>query len=366
LRAQLQATVNEVVGAWDRYEITTGVKAIIRFVVDDLSNWYVRLSRSRFWAPDREADAAAVAVLRDALVTVCRLLAPAAPFASDWMHRALEGTSVHLAQLPAVAEAGERELRQAMDAIRTLASLARAAREEAGLRVRQPLAAMRVAVPPGMRTPVFESLLDELAREVNVRRVEVVGADTELVRLAGKANFRALGKRYGKRTPDAARIASALEPPMLRLLEQGQAVRVEAEGETWEFFPEDVAVERAVATDWAVQSEGPFVAALDPSLTDALRQEGLARELVNRIQRLRKDAGYSYTTRIAVAVQGDGAVLEAARIHGDFIQGETLARQLTFGQAGWTADRQEEVAIDDHKATLAVVRVHDGQDAAHD
>ncbi|HEX9166679.1 MAG TPA: isoleucine--tRNA ligase [Gemmatimonadales bacterium] len=365
LRAQLQATVNEVVDAWDRYEVSTGVKAIIRFVVDDLSNWYVRLSRSRFWAPDQEADPAAVATLRDALVTVSRLLAPAAPFASDWMHRALTGTSVHLAPMPAAADAGESDLRRAMEAIRTLASLARAAREEAGLRVRQPLTAMRVAVPPGVRGESFDALLGALAQEVNVKRVEPVGADTDLVRLTGKGNFRALGKRYGKRTPEAARVAATLDPASLRALEQGQAVRVGADGETWEFLPEDVTVERAVATDWVVQSQGPFVVALDPALTDDLRREGLGRELVNRIQRLRKEAGYNYTTRIAVAVAGDPAVLEAARVHGDFLQGETLARRLEFGPPGWTPDRQEEVAIDDHKATLAVVRVHDGQDAAH-
>jgi isoleucyl-tRNA synthetase len=364
LRAQLQATVNEVVEAWERYQLTAGVKAIIRFVVDDLSNWYVRLSRSRFWAPGQEADPAAVAVLRDALVTVCRLLAPAAPFASDWIHRSLTGTSVHLAAMPAPADPGEPALRNAMDAVRTLASLARAAREEAGLRVRQPLAAMRVAVPPGVRGPHFDALLAELAREVNVKRVETVEADTDLVRLTGKGNFRALGKRYGKRTPDAARVAGTLDAAALRTLEQGGPVRVESGGETWEFLPEDVTVERAVASDWVVQSQGPFVVALDPALTGDLRLEGIGRELVNRIQRLRKEAGYSYTTRIAVAVTGDPAVLEAARVHGDFLQGETLARRLEFGLPGWTPDRQEEVAIDDHKATLAVVRVHDDQEAA--
>jgi isoleucyl-tRNA synthetase len=222
-----------------------------------------------------------------------------------------------------------------------------------------------VAVPPGVRGEAFDALLEVLAREVNVKRVEPVGAETDLVRLTGKGNFRTLGKRYGKRTPEAARAVAALDGASLRALEQGQPVQVVVDGETWEYQPEDVTVERAVATDWVVQSQGPFVVALDPSLTDDLRREGLGRELVNRIQRLRKEAGYSYTTRIAVAVAGDPAVLEAARVHGDFLQGETLARQLEFGAPGWTPDRQEDIAIDDHKATLAVVRVHDGQDAAH-
>jgi isoleucyl-tRNA synthetase len=365
LRSQLQATVNQVVDAWEGYQITDGVKAIMRFVVDDLSNWYVRLSRARFWAPDQTADPAAVAVLRDALITVSRLLAPAAPFASDWIHRALTGESVHLARFPERMEPGHARLRETMSAVRTLASLARAAREAAGLRVRQPLAGMRVAVPAGVRGPAFDQLVETLAREVNVRQVELVGAETDLVRLGGKANFRTLGKRYGKRTPEAAAAVAALGADRLRALEGGEQVRVELDGDVWEYFPEDVAVERAVATDWVVQSEGPFVVALDPVLTDDLRSEGIARELVNRVQRLRKDAGYTYTTRIAIAVDGDEPVRDAVRVHGDFIRSETLARRLDLGAPAWEPDRQEEVVIDDHKASLAVARLRDGLDAVY-
>ena len=159
LLASLQRTVNEVVHAWESYEITSGVKATMRFVVDDLSNWYVRLSRDRFWAPGREADPNAVAVLREALLTVSRLIAPAAPYASDWVHRALAGTSVHLAPFPVAAPVAEEGLSSAMDAVRTLASLARAARDEAGIRVRQPLARLRVAVPGAVRGPEFDALM---------------------------------------------------------------------------------------------------------------------------------------------------------------------------------------------------------------
>ncbi len=363
LLAALQDTVNRVHAAYDGYEVTAAVKALMRFVVDDLSNWYVRLSRARFWAPDRRADPAAVATLRQALVTVCRLLAPAAPFVSDWVHRALTGESVHLAPFPAPAPAGEGELREAMDGIRTLASLARAAREEAGLRVRQPLATLRVAVPAAVRTPAFEALLDLLAREVNVRRVEVVGAETDLVRLTGRANFRTLGKRYGKRTPEAAAAVAALDPEALRALEAGGAVRVTHGGDAWEVQPEDVTVERVVATDWAVQSAGPYVAAVDPTLSDDLRREGLARELVNRIQRLRRDAGYAYTTRIALFVEGPAPVLEALRVHDAFIRTETLARELEVGTPG-AADRVEDVLIDNHAVTIAVAKRSDGARAA--
>ena len=365
LLAALQRTVNEVVEAWERYQVTAGVKALMRFVVDDLSNWYVRLSRARFWAPDREADPAAVATLHHALVTVSRLLAPAAPFASDWLHRALTGESVHLADFPRSAAVGDSRLREAMDAVRTLASLARAAREEGGIRVRQPLTCMRVALPQALTGRAFDELLDLLRQEVNVHRIEVVGAETDLVRLAGKANFRSLGKRYGKQTPAAAAAVVHLLPDQLRRLEAGNTVEILEGGQRFEYLPEDVTVERLVASDWLVQSAGSFVAALDPTLTDDLRREGIARELVNRIQRLRKDAGYSYATRIAIAIDGPQAVQEAVQLHGDFIRSETLARRIYLGAPAGPPDRSEDVAIDDHTVTIAVERVPDGPVATH-
>jgi isoleucyl-tRNA synthetase len=365
LLAALQRTVNEVVESWEGYQITAGVKALMRFVVDDLSNWYVRLSRARFWAPDRDADPAAVATLHHALVTVSRLLAPVAPFASDWLHRALTGDSVHLADFPRAAAVDEPRLSAAMEAVRTLASLARAAREDGGIRVRQPLACMRVALPLAVTGREFDQLLDLLRQEVNVHRIEVVGAETDLVRLAGKANFRSLGKRYGKQTPVVAAAVPRLLPEQLRRLEAGEAVELEDEEHRYQYLPEDVTVERLVASDWLVQSAGSYVAALDPNLTEDLRREGIARELVNRVQRLRKEAGYSYATRIAIAIDGPPAVQEAVQLHGDFIRGETLARRIYLGAPSGPPDRIEDVAIDDHTVTIAVERVHDGPVATH-
>ena len=356
LRSRLEATVAEVTAAWERYDPTTGVRAIIDFVVDDLSNWYVRLSRARFWAPDREADPAAVRTLHDALLAVSRLLAPAAPFASDWLHRALTGASVHLARFPEAAGGRDEALEVAVATVRQLASLARAAREERNLRVRQPLRRMRVAVPPHADGPRFRDLLPLLAQEVNVREVEVVASDAELVRLRAKPNFRTLGKRYGKRTPEAAAASARLTPEQLRALEAGQSVRLNGDGALWEYGPEDVTVERQVVSDWPVQSAGSYVAALDPELTEPLRREGLARELVNRIQRLRKDAGYEYTTRIEVSIAGPAPLLDAARDHEGVIRSETLARVLHLGAAVPASDRQESLDIDGHQAVIAVQR----------
>ncbi len=360
LLSRLAATVSEVTAAWEAYNPTVGVRAIQSFVVDDLSNWWLRQSRSRFWAPDREADPAAVGLLHESLVTISRLLAPAAPFVSDWIHRALTGESVHLARFPKAGAERDLELESAMASVRRLASLARAAREERNLRVRQPLRQMKVAVPRVQDTAGFRGVLPLLAQEVNVREVEVVSSDAELVRLRARPNFRELGKAFGKDTQAAAKAAASLSADQLRALESGAPVSHQVNGAAFEFLPEQVTVEREVATDWLVQSSGSFVAALDPVLTEDLIGEGLAREVVNRVQRLRKDAGYPYTARIALWVDGAPRIVDAVRTHADYIRGETLARDLHPGARAAASDRQETVEIDGHSVVLAVVRHQDG------
>ena len=320
LLSRLDATTEAVRGAWGGYDPTAGTRTIIGFV-DELSNWYVRVNRARFWAVDSVADPAALATLHEALVAVSRLLAPAAPFLSDWLHRALTGTSVHLARFPQSSGRRDPSLEAGMEAVRRLASLARAAREEQGLRVRQPLARMQVAVPAAARGAALDELLELLRIEVNVKTVEVVASDTDLVRLTAKPNFRSLGKRHGKRTPAVAAAAARLDAGQLRGLERGEQATLDVDGEPATYLPEDVVVEREVASDWMVASDGPYVAALDPRLDEALRQEGLAREVVNRVQRLRKEAGYVYTDRIGLWISGDAPVLDAVRGHAAFHSG---------------------------------------------
>ena len=358
IRSRLAATVAAVGSAWQGYHPTAGVRAIMDFVVEDLSQWWIRQSRARFWAPDHDAEPAAVRTLYDALKTVACLLAPAAPFTSDWLHRSLTGASVHLASFPSPVDPRDEELEAAMSAVRRLASLARAAREERNLRVRQPLERMKVAVPRQADGAQFRGMLGLLAQEVNVRQIEVVASATDLVRLKARPNFRTLGKRYGKRTPEAAAAAGRLSPEQLRALEQGQSVTLNggAGGDAWEYGPEDVSVEREVTTDWLVQSAGSFVAALDPVLTEELKGEGLARELVSRIQRLRKDAGYQYTDRIVVWIEGAPDLLAAVHTHGAFIRAETLARELQLEPPEHTPDRRETLELEGYQVIVSVAR----------
>jgi isoleucyl-tRNA synthetase len=246
-----------------------------------------------------------------------------------------------------------------MEAVRRLASLARAAREDRGLRVRQPLARMQVAVPAAAQGPALGELLELLRIEVNVKEVDVVASDTELVRLRARPNFRSLGKRFGKRTPAVAAAAAGLGADQLRALERGESAELEVDGERATVLPEDVVVERDVASDWLVASEGPYVAALDPRL-----DEELAREVVNRVQRLRKEAGYVYTDRIGLWIAGEGPVLDAVRGHAAFIQGETLARRLELGRRAPKPDLEQEVEIEGQGVLVGVQRYLDGQNGA--
>ncbi|HEX9690777.1 MAG TPA: isoleucine--tRNA ligase [Gemmatimonadales bacterium] len=364
LATRLGAVVRAVHDAWDAYDMTTGVRALMDFCDHDLSNWYVRINRSRFWAPDADADPAALATLYEAMHVVSRLLAPAAPFLSDALFRRLTGDSVHLASFPRPRGPADPALEPAMDAVRRLATLARAARERAGLRVRQPLGAMKVAVPAAVRGPAFDEFVGLLSREVNVKSIEVTGSDTELVELRGRPNFRSLGKVYGKSTPAAAAATKELRADHLRQLEGGTAVVIAAaDGVTYSYQPEDVVVERAVLTDWLVQSDGPFVIALDPTVTPALASEGVAREIVNRVQRLRKDAGYDYNTRIAVSFSGPDEVLQAAVTHEGFIARETLARRVAIGEDLGSFDARQVVEVQGQTVAIAVQRVTDAEAA---
>ena len=195
-----------------------------------------------------------------------------------------------------------------------------------------------------------------LSAEVNVRDITIVESDESLVELKAKPNFRTLGKVYGKETPLAAKAASRLTRSQLQELETGVTQRVESGGKVFEYGPDDVVVEREVKTDWLVQSEGAYVAAIDPVLTPELKSEGTAREVVNRVQRLRKEAGYDYNTRIVLGIAGSDELAAAAEAFRAVIQDETLARRLDIGSEAASPDVRDDVSIDGQQTILSVRR----------
>ncbi|MFQ5537405.1 MAG: isoleucine--tRNA ligase [Gemmatimonadota bacterium] len=333
LLSRLNSLVRKVTEELDDYQITRAYRALGDFVVEDLSNWYVRRSRSRFWGNVEDADArAAFRTLWEALREVSLLAGPAVPFTADWLHRALTGESVHLQRYPAPSGAADRGLEEDMEAARTLVSLGRAAREEVRVRVRQPLRTVH-AVLPGGRT-LDEDLLEVVRDELNVKEVRFLSDAQELVRFTARPNYRALGRRFGKQTQEAADAIRALEPEALADFREGRPVTLSVGGSEHTLEAEDLEVVQEAAGDLVVKGEGRFTVALDPTLDDELRAEGLARELVNRIQRLRKDAGLQVTDRIRLRICGPEEVAAAARAHGAFIAGETLATEVAVDGEG--------------------------------
>ncbi|HEU4989305.1 MAG TPA: isoleucine--tRNA ligase [Gemmatimonadaceae bacterium] len=356
--SRLAAVEAEVDDALERYDATSAARALIRFVDDDVANWYVRLSRARFYDVDGDDNRAAFATLHEVLVATCRLVAPFAPFLSDWMHRELTGGSVHLA--PYVrADAPPRDdgLERAMAAVRMLATLGRAAREDAGVKVRQPLTRL-VCVAPDVPEETLTPLVGLLASELNVKRVDFARTGDALVTLEAKPNFRALGKKFGKLTPLAAQAIQAFTSDELRAFLGGRPLAVSAGGESHELEADDVTIVRRASGDLVVQEEAGFFAALDPAVTPELRLEGTARELISRIQRLRKDSGLAVSDRIVLYVGGDAGVEAAVRAHGEWIGREVLATRVVWRADGVTEDQatMPTVAFDETTARIAITK----------
>src|SRR5262245_24965067 len=341
--ARLENVADEALTAFDA---TTAARAIIEFVDDDLANWYVRLNRSRFYDTEGADNRAAFATLYEVLGSVCRLMAPIAPFVSDWIHRELTGESVHLAPFVAPrAEPAEPTLDTAMEAIRTLARLGRAAREDAGIKVRQPLSRM-VVVAPHIPDASLEPLTPLLSIELNVKQVEIARSGDALVTLEAKPNFRALGKKFGKKTPLAAQAVAAFTSDELRAFLRGEPLVVSVEGDSHELVPDDMTIVRRASGDLVVQEDGGFFAAIDPTVTPELKLEGYARELISRVQRMRKESGFAVSDRIALTVAGGSEVKAVIDTHGAWIADEVLATELGFVALGDSELRRDMLTID--------------------
>jgi isoleucyl-tRNA synthetase len=361
LRSRLTGLVSEVAAAFDRYDLTPAVRAIGEFVVDDLSNWYVRRGRDRFWGSGDRADTHhAFATLAEALATVSRLMAPVTPFLADWLHRAIRGESVHLARFPEPDPSlRDPELERGMEAVRTMASLGRAAREGVRIRVRQPLGVLHAFVPSGI------DLSDELVRvlrdELNVKTVRFVATAEELVRLEAKPSFRSLGQRFGSRTQEAAAGIRALSPDALAAFGRGDEVYIDIAGESHRLLSEDLEVRKVALGGLAVESGDGFVVALDPTIDEPLRLEGMARELVNRIQRLRRDSGLEVSDRIRLWIGGDPDARAAAEMHRGYIAGETLAVAVDLNGVPDGLDvAARDVELDGVGAQIALARAPAG------
>jgi isoleucyl-tRNA synthetase len=347
--SRLSATVEVVRERLDNYDATNAGRAIADYL-DELSNWYIRRSRRRFW----DGDEPAFAVLRTCLVTVAQLLAPFCPFVSDEIYDNLDGAaaSVHLTDFP---EPGTRdqELEQEMAIARETVRLGLAARAQAKLKVRQPLRAA-VVVATGREREAIERLADVVQEELNVRELRFVSEADELGSVEIKPNYRSLGPRFGKQMPTVAAAIAGLDADRAAsALRNGGRVAIDVAGTDHELGNEDLLVAMKPLEGYQVEREGTHGVALELAVDDELRVEGWAREIVHAIQAARRDAGLEVSDRIALTLGGDQALLEAARSHEPYVTGETLATSVSYDSG---TDGGRPVRIDGRELRVAVAR----------
>jgi isoleucyl-tRNA synthetase len=361
--AELNDTVRETTDALDRFDATRGGQRIERFV-DDLSNWYVRRSRRRFWRSGEDADTqAAFLTLWECLVTVAQITAPYTPFVADEIYTNLMSrvddapTSVHLSDWPETHdERNDDELRFQMALVRKLVGLGRAARTEAKVRVRQPLARALVVMPV-TETGHLETLRSLVAEELNVKEIEVAERLEELVTYSVKPNFRALGPRLGKNVKAvAASLARCDAQRIVQALETEGKASIDANGETIELSSEELDVRIEGRSGFSLAREGAYGVALDVDLTDELINEGIAREVIRGVQEFRKTAGLSVEDRIDLWLQTDSETVSGAlRAHGSLIAAEVLARSLENGTPPEDIDT-EVLSLDQGEVAAALRR----------
>jgi isoleucyl-tRNA synthetase len=349
IRSRLASTVAEVRDRLEAFDATLGGRAIAAFV-DDLSNWYVRRSRPRFW----RSEPAAFDTLRDCLVTVAHLLAPFCPFVADEVYDNLDGSepSVHVCDFPVPGER-DRELELDMEVAREAVRLGQAARAQAKLKLRQPLREA-VIVAAGREREAIERLADVVRDELNVKALRFVSAADELGRHEVRPNYRTLGPRFGKQMPQVAAAVAALDPARVaESLRAERTVGIVVDGRDHELAPEDLQLVMQPLEGYQLEREGSHAVALELALDDELRREGLAREIVHAVQAARKSAGLAVEDRIGLTLGGDEDLLAAARAHEAYLSAETLATKVSYdgARAG------ELTTIEGRELWIAVERV---------
>lgn len=354
----LNTLVKNVTKEMEDYDPTRAGRLIIDFVNNDLSNWYVRLNRKRFWGTDMSKDKlAAYQTLYACLKTVAKLLAPFAPFFADQLYcdlgvNELEGTeSVHLAKFPVADESLiDSELESRMGMAQTITSMIHALRKKVNIAVRQPLQAIMVPAASEEQRRHIEAVKDLILSEVNVKELRFVEGNGVLVKKV-KCNFRTMGKKFGKLMKGIAAAVSAFDQEQIALFENNGSIVVNVEGQDVTVEVADVEIISEDIPGWLVSNEGNLTVALEIELTDELRNEGMARELISRIQNIRKESGLEITDRIHVTVSPNERIGNAIAGYADYIKSQVLALNINVAENDGV-----EVEIDDFKLNVKIVK----------
>jgi isoleucyl-tRNA synthetase len=347
--SRLQATIETVRERLDDFDATNAGRAIQAFI-DEISNWYVRRSRRRFW----DGEPAAFATLRTCLTETAKLLAPFCPFVSDEMYDNLDGTepSVHLCDYPATKPAArDHDLEAAMAVARETVRLGLAARGQAQLKVRQPLRAA-VVVATGEEREAIERMADVVREELNVKELRFVSAADELAQVELKPDYRRLGPRFGKQMPLVAAAVAGLDAThAATTLRSGGGVAISVNGQDHELGAEDLQISMKPLEGYQLEREGSHAVALELGIDDELRAEGWGREIVRAVQLARQEADLEVTDRILLTLDGDPDLLSAAKTHQSYIAGETLATEVSYEPLD---DDLEPVTIDARQLWIGV------------
>ena len=360
--SKLNALVEEYEKQMDAYDVTKAARAVSDFTIDHLSNWYVRRSRRRFWKSEMNKEKlSAYQTLYECLNTVAKLTSPFAPFIAEEIYRNLNTVtgkekfeSVHLADFPSITYR-EPELEEKMDVAQKVVYLTRAIRAKNNLKVRQPLKRMMVVVEKEKRDALGK-MKDVILDEVNIKELVVLDDDSEIVNKTAKANFKSIGPKFGKKVKAVAESIKNFGKEEIKKLETGENISIEVDGENLTITFGDVEIMSHQIEGWVVESEEGVTVAIDTELNQNLIEEGLAREFVNRVQNMRKDAGFDVTDKIKISFSG---ILELARAidnFSDYISNETLAEELISQQINDGGFRQD-WKIGDYECSIQIEKI---------
>ncbi len=356
----LNTTAAAYLEAMDSYDPTRAARLVSNFTIEQLSNWYVRRNRRRFWKSEPGKDkTAAYQTLFECLVAITKMTAPIAPFMADEIYRSLISEtrrepfeSVHIApMIEARKELINPELESRMDVAQRVVGLVRSMRTKTSLKTRQPL--FRIAIPASPDTRrLIEKMNDVILEEINVKAIEFIDASSPIVRKTANANFKVIGPRFGKQVNAVAKRIKEMSSAEVVQLEQNGTFSTEVNGMPITITRDDVTISAQSIEGWLVESVDGLTVALDTTLTAELINEGLAREFVNRVQNMRKDAGLQVTDRIRIHFESSNRVAEAIGRMSEYIKSETLATQLTAGRDG--AEHWEKWDIDGESCEIGI------------
>ena len=353
--SSLNTLIKKVTEELENYDPTRAGRLIDTFVNDDLSNWYVRLNRKRFWGKEMSDDKrSAYETLYTCLLTISKLLAPFAPFYADQLYRDLEGEkdSVHLDSFPVADESMiNKDLEARMEIAQKITSMVLALRRKVNIKVRQPLQSIMIPATEEQKRHI-EAVKDLIMNEVNVKELKFVEGAGVLVKKV-KCNFRTMGKKYGKLMKSVAAAVDALSQEQIAELETNGrlSLGVVENMENLEILAEDVEIISEDIPGWLVSNEGNLTVALEVELTEELKQEGMAREIINRVQNIRKDSGLEITDRILITIAPHEQIEDAVTGYGDYIKAQVLADDITIAPNDGV-----EVEFDDFKLNIQVTK----------